>query len=93
MQQAGGVLIYIGTLQDTLKELTVQYNKEKEEEREGGGEKEEYRQEEEKWAQRSKTWERRSSYAGPRVSRQILHWIWGLVDVEGTFSNFTIAPK
>ena len=36
---------------------------------------------------------RRLSYAGPRVSRKILHWIWGLVDVEGTFSNFTITPK
>ena len=75
MQQAGGALIYIGTLQETLKELTVQYNKEKEEEREGRSEKEECRQEEEKRAQRSKTRERRASYAGRRVSRQILHSI------------------
>ena len=60
---------YNGPFQETLKELTVQYNKEKEEEREGQGEKEECRQEENKRAQRSKTQESRASYAGRRVSR------------------------
>ena len=49
--------------------MTVQYNKEKEEELEGPGEEEECRQEENKRSQRSKTWERRASYACRRVSR------------------------